>query len=113
MPLTKKEKDTITRIAVEYGADKVWLFGSMTDPDRKTRPNDIDLAVEGIPPERFFSFYGELLMRLAKPVDLIDMREDLPIANDARETGVIIFDKTRRTRKTPTGDRARKTARQC
>ena len=107
MPLTKKEKDTITRVAREYGAEKLWLFGSMLDPDPEAEPNDIDLAVEGVKPEKFYSFYGELLMRLDKSVDLVDMADDLPVVNDVKETGVIIFDNGRR-RKTQEGDIRRK-----
>ena len=110
MPLSSKEKSAITRIATEYGAKRLWLFGSMLDPDPAIAPNDIDLAVEGLQPEKFYSFYGELLMRLPKPVDLVDMADDLPIVSDVKETGVIIFDANSRQRKTQKSDSRRKAA---
>lgn len=110
MPLSRKEKDTIIDIAEEYGAKRLWLFGSMLDPHPSIEPNDIDLAVEGVCPEKFYSFYGELLMRLPKPVDLVDMADDLPVVLDVKETGVIIFDEDRRRRKAQTRDSGRKAA---
>lgn len=110
MPLSRKEKGTIISIATEYGAKRLWLFGSMLDPDPAVKPNDIDLAVEGVAPEKFYSFYGELLMRLPRPVDLVDMADDLPIVSDVKETGVIIFDEDRKQRKSQKSCCGRKTA---
>ncbi len=61
----------IRHYAREYGVKAIFLFGSSL---RNTRlAHDIDLGVIGIEPGRFFSFYGELLMKLNKPVDLIDL----------------------------------------
>ncbi len=68
--ISEQDKAIITDIARRYGAREVLLLGSSADPSREA--NDIDLAVEGIAPERFFSFYGDLLLGLSKPVDLID-----------------------------------------
>lgn len=110
MPLSREEKATIISVAKEYGAKRLWLFGSMLDPAPAVEPNDIDLAVEGIPPERYYGFYGELLMRLSKPVDIVDMADDLPVVADVKETGVIIFDGDGRQQKTQKSDSLRKAA---
>ncbi|MEW6202742.1 MAG: nucleotidyltransferase domain-containing protein [bacterium] len=110
MPLAKKEKDTIRRIAREYGVKRLWLFGSMLDPKPDVEPDDIDLAVEGIAPERFYHFYGKLFQELPKPVDLVDMADALPIVDDVRETGVIIFDEKRGHGKTEKSIKTRKTS---
>lgn len=64
----------IIDLARRYGVKGVLLFGSSIDPRRKA--NDIDLAVEGIAPAKFFDFYGELLLALSKPVDLVDLARD-------------------------------------
>jgi len=69
--ISEQDKVKIVEIARQYGVKGILLFGSSTDPDREA--NDVDLAVEGILPERFFSFYGDLLFGLSKPVDLIDL----------------------------------------
>lgn len=61
-------------LARRYNVGRILLFGSSTDPNRHS--DDIDLAVEGIVPEQFFSFYGELIFALSKPVDLIDLSSD-------------------------------------
>jgi predicted nucleotidyltransferase len=39
----------------QYGAVRVLVFGSLVHDDRFTGWSDIDLAVWGIPPERFYS----------------------------------------------------------
>lgn len=61
----------IRHYARTYRVKEVFLFGSsLRDPKSA---HDIDLGVIGIEPDRFFSFYGELLMKLNKPLDLIDL----------------------------------------
>jgi len=54
-----------------YGAKKVVLFGSAA---RSQEPQDLDLACEGLPPERFFEALGKLLSTLSVPVDLVDLK---------------------------------------
>lgn len=39
----------------EYGAGNIIIFGSLTDKNQFNENSDIDLAVQGIPDERFFS----------------------------------------------------------
>ena len=69
--IAEADRKTITEIAREYKVGKVVLFGSSLREGRE--PNDIDLGVKGIEPRLFFRFYGELLMRLSKPVDVVDL----------------------------------------
>lgn len=90
MPLTKDEKLGIGNIAREFGVERMWLFGSMLD--KNTEPDDIDLAVEGIPPEMFFKFYARLGGAPAKNVDLYDMTEDIPIITIIRKKGKVIYE---------------------
>lgn len=44
------------------------------DPNREA--NDIDLAVEGIAPAKFFNFYGDLLFAPSKPIELVELSSD-------------------------------------
>lgn len=81
-----EDKSIIVELAEEYGADRVVLFGSSADPDRAAR--DIDLGVEGVAPERFFEFYGELIFRLSKPVDVVDLSSDTQFTRLIRRDGV-------------------------
>ena len=63
------DQATIAALARRYGAATVWLFGS--NADRRRRGRDLDLAVEGVEPARFFQFVGELMLALSQPVDVV------------------------------------------
>ena len=83
--------ETVRACAKDFDVKAVWLFGSaLEDEDRAT---DIDLAVEGLVPEKFFDFYGRLFFELPKPVDLIDLEQELPIAAIVRSRGVRIYER--------------------
>jgi predicted nucleotidyltransferase len=87
--IAKKDRDTITEVAREYGVAKVVLFGSSLAEDRE--PNDIDLGVKGIEPRLFFRFYGELMQRLSRPVDLVDLSQRTLFTELVEETGVTVY----------------------
>ena len=53
-----------------HGATRVWLFGSLACDGRFRPGSDIDLAVEGIPPNRIDRALADLMMALDFPVDL-------------------------------------------
>ena len=59
-------------ILKEGGCSEVYVFGSVAE-DRTRAGSDIDLAVRGCPPERFFPLLGRLLMTLKHPVDLVNL----------------------------------------
>ena len=84
-------KKTIVECAREFDVKAVWIFWSSLDEDTIAR--DIDLAVEGISPELFFKFYARLFMSLPKPVDLVDLSQDIPIASIIRAKGVSIYER--------------------
>jgi len=65
------------------------LFGSGADPNRPS--NDIDLAVEGISDESFFSFYGDLLFSLSGSVDLIDLSKDTKFNRLVLREGICLY----------------------
>ena len=81
----------IVECAREFDVKGVWIFVSSLEDDSIAR--DIDLAVEGIPPEMFFKFYARLFMSLPKPVDLVDLSQDIPIASIIRTKGVNIYER--------------------
>ena len=87
--ISKRDKATIVDIARRYDVRQVLLFGSSADPKRQA--DDIDLAVEGIVPEKFFSFYGELLFGLSKPVDLIDLSTDTKFNRLVYREGIRLY----------------------
>jgi len=85
----EKEKETIIECARKFGAKTVLLFGSAAEKD--SGYNDIDLAVEGVKPELFFKFYGELVRYLSLPVDLVDLNDVAPINRVIADKGVKIY----------------------
>lgn len=92
MPLKESEREAIVLVAREYGVKRLWLFGSCLDK-AVDEPNDIDLAVEGIPSEKFYEFYGKLGGAvIKKDIDLIDMDSGDPMRHIVRDRGVIIYE---------------------
>ena len=63
------------RILRQGGCAEVHLFGSIAE-GRITSHSDIDLAVRGCPPEKFFALLGELMVELEHAVDLVDLDAD-------------------------------------
>ncbi|HUW20700.1 MAG TPA: hypothetical protein VMW16_15490 [Sedimentisphaerales bacterium] len=76
-------------IARRYGVKRVLLFGSGAAPEGEA--NDIDLAVEGIVPEEFFNFYGDLIFGLSKPVDLIDLSDNTKFSRLVSREGIPLY----------------------
>lgn len=70
--ITDADKKKIRDISKQYHAKRVLLFGSSIDPEKESR--DIDIAVEGVSPKDFFQYYGDLILSLSKPVDVIDIK---------------------------------------
>ena len=67
----ESDKKIIQEISKKYHIKRVLLFGSSMDPTKEG--NDIDIAIEGISSRDFFKYYGDLLLKLSKPVDVIDL----------------------------------------
>ncbi len=86
--ISDNEKEIIIRFAKKYEVFSVYLFGSsLEQQDYK----DIDLAIDGIRPNLFFKFYGELLRALPKSVDLIDLSQKSLFNKLIRENGMKIY----------------------
>lgn len=94
--IERKEADVILRKMIKYGfyspitSIRVLLFGSSLDHTRES--HDIDIAVEGVPPKDFFKYYGDLLLKLSKPVDVIDLSETSKFIKLIQKEGVLLYD---------------------
>jgi len=71
----------------EHGAEEVYLFGSLVEPFGDMEPDDIDIAVSGLPSESFLHAYGILLGELEHRFDLIDLDEDTRFSRLLRKRG--------------------------
>ena len=87
--IAQADQQTIRDICRRYGAKRALLFGSSLDASRAAR--DIDLAVEGVPPKDFFRFYGDLMLALSKPVDVVDLSGQSKFLDLIRREGVPLY----------------------
>lgn len=61
-----------TKMLADSGCKEIYLFGSLVE-GTSDENSDIDLAVTGCPPEKFYAILGKLLMELKHSVDLVDL----------------------------------------
>ncbi|MDP6524850.1 MAG: nucleotidyltransferase domain-containing protein [Kiritimatiellia bacterium] len=87
--LSAADRVKIEELARSYRVGRVLLFGSSVDDRAEGR--DIDLAVEGIAPSRFFSFYADLIFSLSKPVDLVDLSRRTSFTSLIQREGVVVY----------------------
>jgi predicted nucleotidyltransferase len=59
----------------DFGARRVYLFGSLAREGRFHERSDVDLAVEGIAPDRFFKAWAAAGAHSNVPIELVDMDE--------------------------------------
>ncbi|MCP4655861.1 MAG: nucleotidyltransferase domain-containing protein [bacterium] len=71
------------------GCTAIYLFGSLAR-GRLHEGSDIDLAIRGCPPNRFFRALGNLLTELDHSVDLIDLDCEDPIAKYLERKGKLV-----------------------
>ena len=87
--IADKDKQMIKEIAAKYRAKRVLLFGSSLSAEKESRV--IDIGVEGIEQKDFFTFYGELLFALSKPVDVIDLSTKTRFVKLIRREGIPLY----------------------
>jgi predicted nucleotidyltransferase len=87
--VSARDKAIIIALARRYGAATVWLFGS--NADRQKRGRDLDLAVEGVAPGRFFQFVGDLMLSLSQPVDVVALERRSKLSALIRREGIPIY----------------------
>ena len=63
----------IVAISKEFGAEEVLLFGSCLEDIESAQ--DIDIAVKGVKPEKFFEMYGKILGAVDNEVDMIPLED--------------------------------------
>jgi predicted nucleotidyltransferase len=72
---------------------RAYLFGSVTYPGAFHAQSDIDIAVEGLDPQRYFDVWRDLERALPHwVIDLRDISSASSFADLVRKTGVIIYE---------------------
>jgi predicted nucleotidyltransferase len=69
----ERELAKIISLSKEFDAEKVLLFGSCLEDVESA--HDIDIAVKGVKPEKFFEMYGRILGEVDSEVDLIPLED--------------------------------------
>jgi len=75
----RRDIELAAQILKEAGATEVYLFGSVAT-GKIREGSDIDLAVRGLPPERFFATMSQVTFAIERPLDLIDLDEGTAFA---------------------------------
>jgi predicted nucleotidyltransferase len=85
-----KQKIALAAEALKrYGAREVYVFGSLAE-GKYTRHSDIDMAVSGLPPEKFFRAMSEAHEILMRPLDLIDLDDGSLFSEYLKKEGILL-----------------------
>jgi len=87
--ISESDKRKIREISEKYHAKRVLLFGSSLDVTRES--HDIDIAVEGISPKDFFRYYGDLMLKLSKSIDVVDLSVRSKFTKLIQQEGVLLY----------------------
>lgn len=87
--ISEMDKKIIMELSEKYHVKRVLLFGSSLNPNIESR--DIDIAIEGINPADFFDYYGDLLLKLSKSVDVIDLSENSKFVTLVKKEGIPLY----------------------
>ncbi|MEW6047679.1 MAG: nucleotidyltransferase domain-containing protein [Bacillota bacterium] len=81
----------VVALVERYPVTRVWLFGSILDPGRFDERSDIDVACEGLPPERYLEAFGVLESTGPLPFDLVRVESCSPtLAARIRREGELV-----------------------
>ena len=75
-----------------FGVDAVYLVGSALDDERFDESSDLDIAVKGLSPERYWEAVAAIEEMTRFPFDLIDMETaGRPMVERAEREGMILY----------------------
>lgn len=79
-------------LAERFPVSRIWLFGSILAPDRFDERSDVDIACQGLPPDRYFEAYGALEGQGGIPFDLVRIETcSEGLAERIRREGKLIY----------------------
>ena len=84
-----RDIERAVEISREEGCREIFVFGSVVAGTPGVR-SDLDLAVRGCPPERFYRLLGRLMEELLVPVDLIDLDVESSVADYLEKEGQLV-----------------------
>ena len=79
----------------QYGAERVYLIGSLAKGLGFHSRSDIDLVAAGIAPERYFAVLADIAERAGREVDLILLESaTLAMVECVANEGVLLYERT-------------------
>jgi len=88
-PDIKRDVEAAVKILREAGAREVFIFGSAGHGTERP-DSDLDLAVKGLPPEKFFEAMGTMVFELSRTFDLVDLDERNPFTEYLERKGGLV-----------------------
>ncbi len=85
-PAVQEQVEKAAAALRQEGAREVYIFGSVAD-GRDSPMSDLDLAIEGLPPRRFFRALARASAAAGRPLDLVDLDEDNALTRYLRSSG--------------------------
>ena len=85
----KKKIDRAAAALKEFGAKEVYVFGSAAE-GRFTKYSDIDMAVIGLPPGKFFIAMSCAQKIIDRPIDLIDLDDGSSFSEYLKNEGNLL-----------------------
>jgi predicted nucleotidyltransferase len=79
----------VAALLFDMGASEVFLFGSAARNELRPK-SDIDIAVRGLPPARFFAAASKAADVLGRPVDLMDLDDPTPTVRYILGSGELV-----------------------
>lgn len=76
-------------ILKESGCQEIYLFGSLAE-GRAREESDIDLAVRGCNPDKYYQLIGKLMMELEHPIDLVNLDRNDEFTNFLESRGGMV-----------------------
>jgi predicted nucleotidyltransferase len=64
---------SLPQLAARYGFPRAYVFGSLTKKGRFRKTSDVDVAVEDLTDEKYFTFMAELSELMGREVDVIQI----------------------------------------
>ncbi len=92
--LLEAAQDCANVLVKKYAVRAVYLFGSVAWPERFHADSDIDLAVEGLPDEKYMRALTELwrLLPAGSELNLVPLESAFPeLAERVRREGMVLY----------------------
>ncbi len=86
--LLSKTLNWLDKYGSQYGIQKAYIFGSLTQPQKFNQQSDIDIAIEQVNPDDLFSVISFISEATGRDVDVIEINK-CHFANQIRQAGIL------------------------